>query len=224
MRYKFLVVLLLMIPALAFAQPQVVRTVDLITPPGSATFGIAHVEELRDGNARGFHAIVSTAEGSGELTFDGRTLLLGDGYTVVRETLANTRGALVQRLTATTPAGASESMIVVQNRQTGESSSVGADRYALLLQDSADARIATQVLPLVTRAPHATGGLSTKNLIGDCLNAEMAFSISVLMVEVNCLSGIVPGCAASIAALIGATDGMISNCWLPAYDDTFGWL
>src|SRR4029077_17524828 len=105
MRVKIMVVLLILVPALSFAQsnaapPQLMRFYTLITPPGSPTFGAAYVEDIKIGDRRQIHTMVSPNEGSGEFSFDGRRIVWGDGYTVVRETLANTRGVLVVRLTA----------------------------------------------------------------------------------------------------------------------------
>lgn len=225
MHRKLLAALLVVLPAVAVAQPQVVRTVDFITPPGTPVFGVAHVEDLRNGDRRQFHIAVSTAEGSADLTFDGRTLRLGDGTTIVSEVLANTRGAFVLRVTASTEAGSSESAILVQNRQTGETSVVGAERYALLLSGSRDARIAHQILSLVTSAPRGSGGLSAKVGEFDCLIACMNEMTALFGMAYGCSTGNLLGCLGAVSAAITQANAMYNSCGLVSYDDgTIGWL
>lgn len=220
--------LLLLLPALAFAQPapQVVRSVDLLTPPGSATFGVAHVEDVRIGEARQIHTIVTTNEGEAEITFDGRTMRFGDGYTIVRETLANARGVLVLRLTASTPEGLSESAIVVYNRKSAETTSIGIDRYAVLLQGSREARLAQKILPLVASAPSAhSSELGAKiSYLGDCLMAGLAVEAASVGVIVGCGSGNPAACTLALYGLAAAWDSFMGTCPATSYDDgTIGW-
>ncbi|HYU26912.1 MAG TPA: hypothetical protein VEO74_17005 [Thermoanaerobaculia bacterium] len=228
MRIKILVVLFIFVPALSFAQrnaarSQVVRSYDLITPPGSPTFGVAHVEDIKIGDRRQIHTIVSTNEGSGEFTFDGRTIEMGDGYTVVRETLADTRGVLVARLTASTPEGSAESAIIVANRKTGEVTSIGVDRYALLLQGSHDVRIINTVLPLVAPVTHLAAGLAPR-VLDDCTSATVALVASTLGLEYTCATGNVAGCYAAISGWLLIVDRVASSCPSTPYGDgTIGW-
>ena len=227
MRVKIMVVLLILVPSLSFAQsnaapPQVMRFYTLITPPGSPTFGVAYVEDMKIGDRRKIHSIVSTNEGSGEFTFDGRTIELGDGYTAVRETLTDNRGVLVARLTASTPEGFSESAIIVANRQTGEVTSIGLDRYTLVLQGSHDVRIINKVLPLVAPVTHIAAGLAPR--VGDsCDIATLMFVTATLGLELACATG--PGaCSLAISGWIAAANNYISSCPSTPYGDgTIGW-
>jgi hypothetical protein len=228
MRAKIMVALFIIVPALSFAQsnsakPQVMRSYDLITPPGNPTFGVAHVEDIKIGDRRQIHTIVSTNEGSGEFTFDGRTIETGDGYTVVRETLADTPDVLVARLTATTLEGSSEWAIIVANRQTGEVRSVGLDRYALLLQGSHDVRIINKVLPLVAPVKHIAAGLAPR--IGDsCDSATLMFVSATLALEMACASPLPGACELAIAGWLGAANNLASNCPSTPYGGgTIGW-
>ncbi len=230
MRTKIVTLLLLIaLPAIVVAQPapETVRTLDLVTPPGAATFGVAHVEDIRIGDRRQIHTVVTTNEGSADLIFDGRTIQFGDGYTVVRETLANTRSVLVARLTASTPEGSTESAIIVLNRQSAEVTSIGAERYALLLKGSHDARIANQVLPLVALpATHRDAGLGAKSsYLGDCLIAGLAVEAASVGVIVGCGSGNPAACALALYGLAVALDSFAGSCPSTPYDDgTIGWM
>jgi hypothetical protein len=227
MRAKIMVVLFIIVPAFSFAQsnsakPQVMRSYDLITPPGSPTFGVAHVEDIKIGDRRQIHTIVSTNEGSGEFTFDGRTIETGDGYTVVRETLADTRGVLVTRLTASTPEGSSASAILVANRQTGEVTSIGLDLYTVLLQGSHEVRIINKVLPVIAPVTHIAAGLAPR--VGDsCDIATLMFVSATLGLELACASG--PGaCSLAISGWVAAANNYASSCPSTPYGDgTIGW-
>jgi len=231
MRMKCIGFLALALPTLASAQ--VMRSFDLVTPPGAPTFGVAHIEDVKVGDRRRIHAIVTTNDGSGELTFDGRTIRTSDGYAVVRETLANTPGALVVSLTASAPDGTSESAILVAKRPTGEVSAVGLERYSLLLQGSTDVRIINQVLPAVLEPQsglHAGAASIGRHafrpgpLVTDsCFTAALALASATLAVEVSCVGGN-PACPLAVSGWLLAVNNYATNCPSGTYDDgTIGW-
>ena len=232
MRTKIMGVLLFVtLPAILVAQParQVMQTLDLVTPPGSSVAGVAHVEDIKIGDRRQIHTLVMTNEGSADLTFDGRTTLFGDGYTIVREPLANTRAVRVERLTAAAPDGTTESVVIVLNRQSAEATAIGAERYALLLKGSREAVIAAQILPQLT---FKTGraGLSTVKGLGaitthgdDCLQASLAVEAACVGVILGCGSENPAVCLLALYALGTQLDKMAESCPPPNYDNTIGW-
>ena len=219
------------LPAAALAQsaPQIVRTLDLVTPPGSAVAGVAHVEEVKTGDRQAIHTVVTTNDGSANLTFDGRTLSLGDGYTIVKETLANTHAVLVVRLTASAPDGSSESAVVLWNRQSGEATSIGADRYARLLNGSHDAVMAARILPQLTFSTAQSSGLHGKGLGSitihgdDCLQAALAVEAACVGVILGCGSDNPAVCLIAIYNLANQMQSMSSRCPDSGYNDTIGW-
>ena len=230
---KKLVTILLFIalPAAVMAQPapQTIQTFDLVTPPGSAVSGVAHVEDIKIGDRRQIHTVVTTNEGIAELTFDGRTIELGDGYTIMRETLVNTSAVRVVRLTASVPDGTSESAVIVWNRQSREATGLGAERYAKLLKGSHDAVIAAQILPELTfNSVQKTGfvgkGLSSITIHGDdCVKAALAVEAACVAVILGCGSENPAICGMTLYGLGSQLDTMATACPQPVYEDTIGW-
>jgi len=234
MRRKMMNILLFIaVPAILSAQPtpQIMQKLDLVTPPGSAVAGIAHVEDLKIGDRRLVHTFVTTNEDSADLTFDGRTIQFGDGYRIVRETVANTRAVRVERLTASTPDGTLETAVIVLNRESMEAAAIGADRYARLLKGSHDAQIAAQILSeLNFRNTHIASGLSVKapgaitTHGDDCLSALLAVETACMGVVLAASSGNPGAILLAFINLAIQTDKMIENCPTPTYGDgTIGW-
>jgi hypothetical protein len=219
------------LPAAALAQPapQILRTLDFVTPPGSAVSGVAHVEEVKIGDRQQIRTVVTTNDGSAEMTFDGRTIALGDGYTIVKETLANTNAVLVVRLTATAPDGSSESAVILWNRQSAEATSVGADRYARLLSGSHDAVLAARILSQLTFSTAQSSGLHGKGLGSitihgsDCLAASLAVEAACVGVMLGCASENPAVCLLALYNLANQIDNMTQQCPPPNYTDTIGW-
>jgi hypothetical protein len=205
------------------------QTLDLVTPPGSSLAGVVHVEDIKIGDRRQIHTVVMTNEGSADLTFDGRTTQFGDGYKVVRETLANTPAVRVERLTASAPDGTTEFAVIVLNRQSAEATAIGAERYALLLKGSHEAVIAAQILPQITfKMAHVSGsmfkGLNAITTHGDdCLQASLAVEAACVGVILGCASENPALCLLALYALGTQIDKMVESCPTPSYDNTIGW-
>lgn len=124
-------------PVLAFAQtppnppPALLSSYDLIAPNG-----VAHVEELDVGGHRQLHCVVTSNEGSGELTFDGRTIQFGDGYAIELTTLARTPSSFVVRLSAAGQHGPSATAIIARSLRTGETTSAGIEGFSNAMRRS----------------------------------------------------------------------------------------
>jgi len=226
------VLLWAVLPTAALAQPapQILRTLDLVTPPGSPVAGVAHVEEVKIGDRQEIRTAVTTNDGTATLTFDGRTITLGDGYTIVKETLASTHAVLVVRLTANAPDGSSESAVILWNRQSAEATAVGADRYARLLSGSHDAVMAWRVLSQLAFNTTQSSGLHSKGLGGitthgdDCLEAALSVEAACVGVTLGCTSENPAACLLALWYLGKQLENMAQQCPPPTYTDTIGWL
>jgi hypothetical protein len=105
--------------------------------------------------------------------------------------------------------------------------SIGTERYALLLKGSHDARIANQVLPLVVLpTPHRDAGVGAKSsYLGDCLIDGLTVEAACLGVIVGCGSGNPATCAIALFGLTAALDNFAASCPSTPYDDgTIGWM
>ncbi len=227
-----IMMLTLVSPAVLIAQtdpPQIMESFDLVTPPGSAVAGVVHVEDLRIGNHWQLHTIVTTNDGSADLTFDGRTIRFGDGYTIVRETLANKGGVRVDRLTASAPDGTTASAVILANRASREATAVGIERYVQLLQQSHDARMAGLILPQLTLSPaaHAASlkgfGVITPHATS-CAQAGLDVEMACAGVIIGCGSDNPLVCGGALYYLGEKIGIMMDTCDPPSYDDgTIGW-
>jgi hypothetical protein len=246
MRHGALVALLILMPALAFAQAtsasrEILASYDLVAPTG-----VAHVEEIAVDGHHQTRCVVTTNEGLAEVTFDGRTIRLSDGYSIVRTTLAKTSTALVTRLTANAPDGKSATAILALNLATGQTAFAGFEGYTALIHRSHDIRIANRVLPLVVQqhaapfaidAPSETGGGATSGRLRvsalrelprfkaaptDCASSSLAFMGAALAVEIYCLSEVEPNCLLSLMGLTSAAYSMSMDCGYYT-DNTIGW-
>lgn len=194
------------------------QSLDIVTEQGVAHFAVEKV-----GLRKTVHAVVDGNDGSAEFTFDGRTIQFGDGYSIVRQTLTNSPGEMVMKLTATSPEGSSASAVILYNRRIGSASATGFEQFSEVIDRSADARLTRSILA-ARPASRPRLPLSSMTILGDCVKYCVAFASATLTADVTCGTGNLAGCTAALIAVGVAADGMTSSCPSNSLDDgTIGW-
>jgi len=190
MRLKFLLLVLMLVPPLTFAQR---TSYDVVAPNG-----VVHVEEYDVDGHREMHCAIASDEGIADLTYDGRSIRYGDGYAIQFTTLARTPAVFVLRLVATAPHGPSSTAILARSTSTGETTNAGLDGFTTAMRRSRQAQIAARVLTALPSTPADSRKLQIDPL------SRPSFRIAP------------NDCLGDAYGLIAAAAGILSYCDNPA--------
>ena len=179
----------------------------------------AHVDVIPSGNVKIVHGLIAAPEGLAEFTFNGKSLVFGDGYRVDHEILTNNAAELVVRITGTTPDGISGTALLRYNRQTGMSSTTGLEGLAALMSGSHDLPITSRAL----RTMRQGSGPSPFSVLGDCTDFSLLFIGAETAAYAACGTGDPISCAMMLGACAAALDQMMSACFYELPDGTIGW-
>ncbi len=225
MRLKILLILLMLVPPLAFAQR---TSYDVVAPNG-----VVHVEEYDVDGHREMHCAIASDEGLADLTYDGRAIRFGDGYAIEFTTLVRTPAVFVLRLVATAPHGPSSTAILARSMSTGETTHAGLDGFTAAMRRSRHAQIAARVLTELQSEPadgrkwqiDPLNRLSFRIAPNDCLTDAYALVVAAAGILTYCdnpVTGL--QCFVSVGGFLGAAYSMWRDCPDNQYaDGTIGW-
>jgi hypothetical protein len=229
MRHFVFVSLLIAVPALSFAQK---APYDLV---GSA--GVVHIEEMEINGHHQTHFSVMSNSGTADLTFDGRTIRYGDGYSIVLTILANTPNAFVARFTANGPGATSATAILAKNLHTGDVTYAGLEEISGFLRRSHDAQIAGVVMRSLADLPAASlasgndasissagahsGRLVFKPAPADCATSAVLLILSAAGVFTCPEGGLT--CLGGAVGVITQTYTLATSGCGTDVDNTIGW-
>jgi hypothetical protein len=222
MRLRGLLILLMLVPAFAFAQ----GAYDLVAPNG-----VVHVDESFVDGHKQLHCVVTSNEGDAELTYDGRSIQFGDGYAIEFTTLARTPASFVVRLVAVAPHGPSSTAIVARSLLTGETTHAGFDAFSVAMRRSRQAQIAGQVLGALPTVPAEGRKLQLDShsrppftvAPTDCLTDVIGMVIAATQVYIQCGAEIPDiSCLYAVMAFAGASYAVWNDCTGSYLDNSIG--